>query len=162
MRFRLPLIVLNLLCALFLAGCANATPNKEVSVPVEVPNVPQPPAGKAVVAGQVKKNTDQQPLTNTQVYLAQVYRNPEQTGAVYALDMARSPGTITDDQGFFVFNDIAPNEYVVVVGRSDADNDVVREQNGDAKVYKVEADKVLNVGSLTVKPIDPTLNTTAK
>lgn len=155
MRLRVSFTLFSLLFALFLSACANvATPNNDqAAVAVEVPNVPQPPAGKSVVVGQVKTNTDQSPVGNQPVYLAQVYWDAEHTKAAFALDIARSPATTSDEQGFFILNDIPPAEYVLVVGDFYGENDVVKEANGDARVYKPDADKPLNVGVVQVKPL---------
>lgn len=157
MRLRISSAIFNIFFALFLVACANgATPNtNQAAVAVEVPDAPKPPAGKAVVVGQVKTNTDQKPIGNQPVYLAQVYWDPDHKKAAFALDIAHSPATITNEQGVFIFNDIAPNEYVLVVGDFYGQNDVVKEGNGDAKVFKPDADKQLNVGVVQVKPLAP-------
>ena len=161
MRFRPLLVLTSLILAFLSAACANQTPNNVVN-PVEIPSLPQPQAGKSVVAGQVKTNTDQQPIANAPVYLAQVYWDADHKKAAFALDLARSPAVTTDAQGFFVFNDIDPNEYVLVVGDFYGQNDVVRESNGDARVYKTDAGKLLNVGIVNVRPLDASASTSQK
>ncbi|RME42307.1 MAG: hypothetical protein D6791_18085 [Chloroflexi bacterium] len=76
--------------------------------------------GKAVVIGRLISMRTGTPLPNTVVRLAEVYyadennKSPE-TGA-YALDNAFSPSAITDDQGYFIFQDVDPRDYVIFVG----------------------------------------------
>ena len=114
--------------------------------------LPEPAADKSTLQGQAVTNTDQAPIKQTIVRLARVYRGADSEEAVFALDLAQSPATFTDDQGFFAFTDIAPGQYVINVGDYYGENDIVREDNGDAHVFDAQGGQVLNVGAVQVKP----------
>ena len=149
MARRLGHILLWPLLLVLIAGC---TLQSQPTVTGPRPSTPAASTGKAVVSGQVLSNTNRQPIKNTVVYLAQVHHDEASNQAVFALDLAYSPGAKTDDNGFFNFADITPNEYVLVVGDFYGENDIVREENGNARVYKAEGGKTLDIGAVQVKP----------
>ncbi len=137
-----------ILCALFflLAGCSQPGP-----APIGT-SVSTPKSGKSGLVGQVVSKTNQAPIMRTIVRLATVYHDKKTNQAVFALDLARSPGTYTDDKGSFAFTDLDPGEYVLAVGDYYGQNDIVHEKNGDARVFKTELGKVLNAGIVQVRP----------
>jgi hypothetical protein len=153
--------ILGVLLIALLAGCADqpAAPQPEAISSTQPaapqpealrPPVPTPSAGVAVVVGQAIGNTTQAPIKKTYVYLAKVFWDKDHKNAAFALDIAHSPVATTDQNGYFTFNQIEPSEYVLVVGDYYGNNDVVREKNGDARVYKPEAGKSLDVGVVQV------------
>jgi hypothetical protein len=137
-----------LLLALLLAGCADQAP----ATPVPEAGIPTPEAGKTVVVGQVLSNASDKPIKQTPVYLAQVFWDADHKNAAFAVDIARSPGTFTDDNGFFQFLNVDPHEYVIVVGEVYGVNDIIRTSSGDARIHDAQSDKIFNAGILKVKP----------
>jgi hypothetical protein len=113
--------------------------------------VASPTAGKVNVVGQVLGTGSQNPIKNTPVYLAQVYTDEASKQSAYALNLASSPATISDENGFFTFTDVDPNPYVIIVGDYYGENDVVKESNGDARVYQFKAGEVVDVAAVQVK-----------
>jgi hypothetical protein len=149
MLVRTSIVVLSIML-LLLTGCNQTAPNiAQESGPT--PTVPAPNGGNATVAGQVVSNTNQAPIKETVVQLAQIYRDQNTQQAVYALDLARAPGSFTDQRGFFAITDVPPGEYAIIVGDYYGVNDVVQ-QEGNAQIFKAEAGKTLNVGAIKVKP----------
>lgn len=144
-------LCVSCLLLLTLAGCAGE-PAQINSQPASRPTVAAPASGKAVLVGQLVSIGTRKPMKNTIVHLAQVYWDDAHKNAAYAFDLARSPGAITDANGFFVFTDIEPIEYVIVAGDYYGPNDIVREDNGDARVHRTEAGKVFDAGVVAVKP----------
>lgn len=142
--YRLLSIALGLLLPLM--GCSTSVPAPSSTA------APAPAAGKSTIMGQITSNTNGAPIKQTIVQLARVYYGQNSTEAVFALDLANSPGTFTDEQGAFMFTSILPGEYVISVGDYYGQNDIVREENGDARVFKAEPDKTLNIGVAQVKP----------
>lgn len=140
-----------ILLVLTLAACGEIQ-NLPRATQAPTPSPPAPQAGKAVVVGRVVSNTTQQPITKTVVYLAQVYWDSAHENGAFALDLANSPASTTDEQGYFAFSDLEPGEYVLVVGDYYGENDIVRESNGDARIYQTEPGKVLDTGTVQVKP----------
>lgn len=136
------------LLMLLLIGCTNQAPD----VQGPRPSVASPTAGKVTVVGQVLGTGSQTPIRKTPVYLAQVYTDEASKQSAYALNLASSPATISDDNGFFTFTDVDPNPYVIIVGDYYGENDVVKESNGDARVYQLKAGEVVDVAAVQVKP----------
>lgn len=136
------------LLVLLLTSCTTSAP--QVQGPR--PSVTAPTAGKVNVVGQVLTTGSQSPITKTPVYLAQVYTDPNSKESAYALNLATSPATFSDENGFFAFTDVDPNRYVIIVGDYYGENDVVRESNGDARVYQFKAGEVADVQAVQVKP----------
>lgn len=113
---------------------------------------PTPQAGKAVVIGQVIDASSRQPLANVVIRLAEVHREGE--GGIFVLNTSTSPGTRSDEQGYFVFVDIPAGEYVVAVGEGDNlnDYDVIEEgQSGRAKIWTAASDQVNDWGVIPVE-----------
>ena len=108
-----------------------------------------PQEGKATVAGVVISREDGKPLADTGVRLAEVYRQ-EGEGA-FVLDDALSPGATTDQNGRFVIENVDPKEYVIVVGNVGTQYDIVAEPSGQAEVWELPPDQVVDVGTLEVE-----------
>jgi hypothetical protein len=133
---------------LILAGaCGQAT---EDLAGFETPPA-QPERGMATLAGRVLAKNGGGAIANEIIRLAEVYRESEgsEEGA-YVLDLAFSPGTRSDEMGYFVFDNIPANEYVIVVGDVNGDYAIIREEDGRARVWNAEVDNVLNVGVVKV------------
>ncbi len=129
--------------ALALGACAAPAPG-----PLEVAGtpIPTPQAGKAVAIGQVLSETTGNPLGDTIIRLAEVYRQGGE--GAFVLDGARSPGAITDDQGRFLIPDIEPVEYVVIVGDVFGEYVILAQPSGEARVWTAEENAVLDLGVL--------------
>ena len=110
--------------------------------------IQKPKAGKAMVTGKVISTYTTQPL-ETSVWLAEVHRQGDQ--AVYVLDAVSSPGIHTDENGTFVLANIAPQEYVILIGDPEGQNEVVVDSTGKAKVWNIPADQIFDTGELKVK-----------
>ncbi len=153
-----------LLFIAFLTACSlfpGQTVNPEVLVTPTLPPVPE--AGKASMAGQIL-HQDGHAMANTVVRLAEVARGAEGKGGAYILDLARSPGTITDQNGFFNIQNVKAGEYVIVVGDVEITGiyEVIKEADGKAKIWNFPADQVTDVGVLTVSIVVPTPFPTAQ
>lgn len=120
--------------------------------PLATPSPPSATAttapGKAMVIGRVISEKTGQPLTHTTVRLAEVVRQGNE--GAFVLDTAFSPGDITDDQGYFRFENVDAKEYVIVIGDVYNAYQIISEPSGKARVWKAEPDQVLDVGELRV------------
>ena len=110
--------------------------------------VPQPADQKGTVTGNVISTTTNKPYPKAPVWLAEVYRQDGK--GVYVLDHAFSPAVYADDRGVFVIANVDPKEYVIVVGNPDGEYVVIPDDSGKARVWNVEAGKILDVGTLDV------------
>lgn len=109
--------------------------------------------GRAVAIGRLL-SLDHQPLSDTVVRLAEVYYADENskdssTGA-YALDNAFSPSAITNDNGFFIFQDIEPRDYVVFVGDFMTNYTIEVDDQGYPRMRTVAADQINDFGAVVV------------
>jgi hypothetical protein len=126
------------------AGCTALGPNKIVSTPTAAPA-----KGMAIFSGQVLNSQDGLPITDTPVRLAQVYRQGEQ--GAYVLDMSHSPSSVSDKSGNFSILDIAPAEYLIVIGKPEDNHYLIYQDDaGKPITYQLEADKSIQVGVIKV------------
>jgi hypothetical protein len=131
---------------IFLCLVLNAC-NTDKSVLSQISQPAKPSQGKASAVGQVIDKKTGNPIVGIIVRLAEVYREGE--GGVFMLDFANSPGTRTDEKGFFTFIDILPGEYVMAIGEGDNFNnyDVVEDSvTGKPKVWEVKTDQINDWG----------------
>jgi len=148
-----------LLVFLFIFSSCNKnvtqTINPEVLVSPTPP--PQPESGKTTMLGQVM-HQDGSAISNIIVRLAEVARGAEGRGGAFILDLAHSPGTETDQNGYFNIQNIKPGEYVIVVGDVESTGlyEIIKESTGEAKIWNFPADQVTDIGVLTVSIILPT------
>lgn len=119
-------------------AAATATP-----VPVE------PVSGKALVIGRVLSAQSSEPLTNTIVMLAEVFRQGE--AGAFVLDASRSPSTFTDGEGNFVIANVEPGEYVIAIGDPFQNSKIIQDPTTQkAATWQVVADQVLDVEDVLV------------
>ena len=72
-----------------------------------------------MVTGFVRSDLTGERIPAMIVRLAEVFRN-EAGDAAFVLDGAQSPGTLTDVEGRFIFQNVEPREYVLIVGNVEA------------------------------------------
>lgn len=144
MKAQKTIFILILLIVTILTSCTDSksTAPKIILTPT-----------KAALIGKVYTTyaSKTQPLAGTVVRLAKVFWNNDKTDGAYVLEGGTSPSAITNQNGEFAFVNINPADYVIVVGDAEGDNEVIVETNGKAKIYIVESDKILDVGTLEVK-----------
>jgi len=109
--------------------------------------VPDPSV--AAMTGQIISTPTSQPVANTLVRLAKVFWDEQHKDGAYVLNTANSPTTLTDDNGFFVFENLEPADYVMVIGEMPRDH-IVSNSDGSAKVVMTERGKVADVGKIFV------------
>ncbi len=136
------LVVFTLLLLMTACGKASTTDTSRIPTTIQTPE-----SGKAVVTGKVFSTTTNQPL-KTQIWLAEVHRQGDQ--AVYVLNAVSSPGIYSDEKGIFVLTNITPQEYVIVVGNPEGQNEVINDDSGKPKVWNIPADQIYDVGELKV------------
>ncbi len=72
--------------------------------------------------------------------------------ATYILDIAFSPGTRTDESGYFILENIPAMEYVLVIGDYYKAYDIIEEgSTGIAKVWNAESGKILDMGKISAR-----------
>ena len=169
-------VVISILLILILTACSSATstttvaptPTSDLAYPYPIPLVqvnsdasypapstsiiqtPQPTytadPSMGTVVGQLLLNTT--PVSNTNIYLAEVIKDASGKDIIAGLDLVKSPNTTTDDDGKFTFVNIEEGTYALIL-------DVVTNQfllnyptGNDSIVVDVEAGKEFDLGEL--------------
>lgn len=145
-RWRLLLIIVAL-GNLVLGACQTSASQHFESVARDAKAV----EGKSALVGQVFSIYTKMPLPNTIVRLAKVFWNEDHSDGTYILEGATSPGYITDEFGVFLFEDLEPADYVVVIGDIVGYHVIIKEPDGKAKVYTLKPGEVLNLGVIDVE-----------
>ncbi|MFN2305171.1 MAG: hypothetical protein ACK2TV_15695 [Anaerolineales bacterium] len=124
------LIVFILLISIFaITGCQEQAQEPEITIPL-------PDDGFANVLGKVN-TLHREVLEGIAVRLAGVYRTDSGEG-VYALDIASSPFTETDQNGSFFFENIESGEYVLFIGDPITKHQVITDKNDEAKIWEIK------------------------
>lgn len=145
----LRVVFLVVLAVTVLTGCTS--PTADIEYEVEKIELSLPEAGKATVTGNVISSTTNEPLSDFIIRLAEVVRPPEEQGGdIFILDQAFSPGTKTDSSGVFIFENIDPKEYVIVVGDIERTYEVVSGEDGLPMVWDAVSDEVTDFGEIRV------------
>lgn len=130
---------------LILAACTLSSPTTEVPR-VTPPNPPE--ADKATVVGRVVDADTNEPLSSTLIKLAEVYGEGDE--GAYVLDTYFSPGATTDENGYFIMENVPAIGYVVVVGDVFYIYSIIQTEEGKPKVWKTSPGEVLDLGTLLV------------
>lgn len=120
-------------------------------IPTRLP-APTPAPDAASVVGWVVAADTKSPrtLAGMPVRLAQVFWNQDKSDGAFVLEGATSPSALIQEDGYFLFQNVAPADYVIVVGDPFGQNAIIMEPNGKARVITVEAGKTFDVGKLEV------------
>ena len=142
------LMIAGALFGILLAACSAAQSPAAAPKAVEVTPPPKPPPSASVVIGRVINKDSKAPLPGQILRLGEVVR--EAGGDAFVLSLGFSPAAIADENGYFIFQDVPPMEYVISVGNPDSVYEIIASQDGKAKVYEAKGGEVLDVGTLEV------------
>jgi len=109
--------------------------------------IPQPAPGTGVIVGMLKLEHTNQPMVGIELYLAQ-HIGATQDTPIYKLDPNSAPHAITGYDGRFVFKDIPPGRYAIVVWNPFNSFLVRNPATGSELVIEVGPDQVYDVGIL--------------
>lgn len=130
---------------MLLTACSSGS---QTPTAAPAPGAPQTaPPGTTTIKGRVVK-PDGTPLADASVRFSEVYRQNGE--AVFVLDEARSPGTLSDAQGNFAAVGIPAREYVMVVGDPYTDYVIVPAPDGTKQVWNGQADQVVDTGEIKI------------
>jgi len=103
------------------AGAAGATPtlgSPAASTSAVATTIPTPPSDKSTVAGVLKSGlSTATPANGMVLYLAAILPESRGTPFLASFDRVNSPEAFTDAAGRFVFSNIAPGSYGLVLDR---------------------------------------------
>jgi hypothetical protein len=111
-------------------------------------NAPVPEEGKTTVVGRAVSEETGEPLTDTEIWLAEVHESDDGTSKAFAINEARSPFDFTDESGVFVMSNIEPDEYVLMIGSPYFQHYVIREEGNidNARLWNLPPNEVYNIG----------------
>jgi hypothetical protein len=138
------LILFFCILAISVSACGNRSVTSSSGNPA---TIQKPQSGKATVTGKVISTISNKPLA-TIVWLAEVTRQGDQ--GAYVLNAASSPSIYANANGVFVLTNVAPREYVIIVGNPESQNEVIKDSSGKPKVWNIVADQVIDTGELRV------------
>ena len=134
-----------------------ATPNARssatpiVTVPQAPIMVPTPSPGRAVVIGKLRNLKSVGVVASIRVFLARIYYSADGSSAAFGLDIRTSPRAVSEVDGSFVFADVEPGEYLLMVGDPTLAGTVkYSDAAGKDVVLKVSAGQTLNIGEAKV------------
>ena len=84
------------------------------------------------------------------VRLASVVWNQDKSDGAYFLEGGSSPTSTTDENGRFSFENLAPGDYVIVVGDVYSSHEIVSAPEGKAKIFTMTADSPALWGDIVV------------
>lgn len=154
-------IVLVSVLGIMLGGCRESpmpTESPLVSVsPYSAPTVipipyllPTPAADMATAGGRLVRvlgDSNGEPMANTRLLLATVIRSEDGTPIVAAASEETSSMVVTDENGVFVFTDVAPNTYGIAVV-TPLGSFLLKDKHGDNILFTVQAGMVLDLGEI--------------
>jgi hypothetical protein len=111
--------------------------------------------GKVVVIGRLISSITGQPIANTPVRMAQIYyaeegnRDPEQ--GAWALNNAFSPFAYSNENGYFIFENVDPMDFVVFVGDILDRYNTETNENERPIPHTALADELTDLGDIRVE-----------
>ena len=144
-------ILLLILLSSLLAACQGSGVSTGTPAPTPVPQVTPatPLPGKATVVGHAIALDTGKPFANTPVRLAEVLHLPPNSDT-FMLNDAQSPGAITDQQGYFLINNVDPKDYVIIVGNINLSYAIPTAEPDKARVWTLSAGQITDTGELRV------------
>ncbi len=148
------ILLLFILMLALLTACNPQTgvspltsPVQPTATPTTAPLVPKPAPGTAVVTGVMNIEHTDQPMIGVELYLGQHIGATPDT-PMYALEPDSAPYAMTDDRGRFVFKDVPPGRYAIVVWNPFNSFLARNPATGVELVLDLKPDQVYDVGTL--------------
>lgn len=143
----LKFLLISLLTLIILSSCQKSnTLLKKPDVGIEIPN------NKAAITGYIVRGKKSEPMVGMVIRLGEVIWNDDKTDGSFIIDGANSPSTITDEQGFFILNNLDENDYVLILGNLEESPTVVvqKDNKEKAEIFSPKLNKDLFVGNLNL------------
>jgi hypothetical protein len=112
--------------------------------------IPTPEEDAGVVIGEVFSVTADSPLAGQAIYLGERVPLSPGPGYLVTIQQQASPHVISDEKGRFVFSDIPPGDYPILVW-TPFNSYVVPDAKGKRELsVVVEAGKITNLGRIEI------------
>jgi hypothetical protein len=148
-----------------LTGCAGETPTS-TPAPAATASVAATPTRQAAVVVtpatdqvgtvtgtliRLQPNAGATPFTDADIYLGNILKSTEGQEGLVAVDKATSPKAVIDAQGRFVFSNIAPGRYGLMLDTPLGIILLHQPETGGDLIVEVAGGKVLDLGELKYK-----------
>lgn len=157
LRRYLPLAVaLIILWTAPLIGCltpgGESTPSSPLfHTPTVLPStIPTPSSGKGVVFGTLRREGTNEPLHQVDIYLAGLLSSTEGEKVLAVLDVRSDPWAFSDERGSFLFVDVPPDTYGLVIVCPTGSFLLRHPDTGGDFFITVEAGEQLDLGVLHI------------
>lgn len=136
-----------------LLGCASSPVPPVVPSPTLVPGT-----GQVVGTLQVKSQGNPEPVKDTNLYLAATVKDAAGKEVYAGFDRVNSARAITDNQGHFVFQNVAPGNYGLVLDLVSTAFLLLKPDSSQAILINVVPEQQVDLGTLVYDQIPPPLN----
>lgn len=107
-----------------------------------------PGTGRVNGVLQVGTSVEQQPAKNALLYLAETIKDSSGIDSFAALDRINSPKTVSDDQGRFVFSNVPPGKYGLILDVITNSYLLMKPGSEEALLIEVSAEQQVDLGTL--------------
>ena len=120
--------------------------------------IPTPASDDAVITGYLLQGTsDPQPVMNAILYLATIVNSTDGRKALASFDRQSSPATQTDINGKFIFTQVEPNEYALVLDRISNSFLLQDPKAGGDFLFVAKSGEILSLGDLVYPSLPGTI-----
>jgi hypothetical protein len=124
----------------------NGSMGEQPAAPDTLPTPQTLEAGMGGIRGVIE-NLNWAIPPGSRVYFTVVSRHPTEGWAVFMLDTATTRTAVINEFGFFEGVNLEPGEYVLVVGVDPENASAILREDGQARVYEVVGDEMLDIGT---------------
>jgi len=112
-------------------------------------------AGKAIVIGRLLSGITGQPIANTDVRMAEIYYaeegNKDPSQGAWVLKDAFSPYALSTENGYFIFENVEPTDFVIFVGDIVGRYNVETNESEHPIPHTAFVGEVTNLGDIVVE-----------
>lgn len=113
--------------------------------------IPTPPSGRGVVVGRIVTNAPDA-LVGLSIFLGDIVVINERTHAAFLNKQQAPIGRLDTTSGWFVFTDVNPGLYALIISEPEVGSWVYMTPEGDIMVIEVFANEVTNLGEIPFNP----------
>lgn len=106
--------------------------------------------GMTRFCGNIVKS-DGAPIDSIVVFFPEVYYGDSNQDGAFVLNTSASPSAITDSMGWYCTKDLAPGDYILVIGSPDSEYEIYSEDGTKAIVWSVDEGETLDIGVISTK-----------
>ena len=138
-------LLLTVSAILILLFCVVSCQNQDQ---YDLASIPSPEEGNANVLGKLQL-INQANIKGISIWLTPIFRTASGEG-VYALDTSSNPYTLTDEDGYFLFEDIESGEYILFIGDPMTKFEIVTDDSGEIRVWEILPNETNDLGVISI------------